>query len=138
MDLGKRAPAMKHNLSLLALLAALVATLVFRPVPTRASDPQPYALEIESTSNDTLDAAIASTSLLSTLHGAAAPPPFALIERARSDIARIQTVLNGRGYYAPHVSVTIAGHDVADPDLPGELDQVPQGSSVPVRVAVAA
>jgi translocation and assembly module TamA len=134
MDLGKRAPAMKHKLTLFALLAALVAG----PVPTRASDPQPYALKIDSTANDTLDEAIASTSLLNSLHGAAPPPPFALIERARSDIARIQAVLNGLGYYAPHLSVTIAGRDVADPDLPGELDKVPQGISVPVHVAVAA
>ncbi|HWA91402.1 MAG TPA: autotransporter assembly complex family protein [Rhizomicrobium sp.] len=124
---------MKNKLILLVLFAALAAG----PLPSEAADPQAYDLKIDATGNAALDEAVAATSLLGTLHGAAPPPPFALIERARSDVGRIETVLNGLGYYKPGVSVAIAGRDTADPDLPKALDAVPQGTSVPVHVVIA-
>lgn len=112
--------------------------VMFLPGPARASDPQPYNIEIQKTGDDQVDEAIAASSLLKSLRTTAPAPPFALVERARGDIGRIEIVLNGLGHYKPSVSISIAGRDVSDPDLPKALDNIAQGVPVDVRVAIVA
>jgi translocation and assembly module TamA len=70
------------------------------------------------------------------LRETAPAPPFGLIARARGDAGRITMVLNSFGYYSAEVSITMAGRELDDPDLPNILDQTPQNSSVNVSVAV--
>jgi translocation and assembly module TamA len=105
---------------------------------TYAADPQPYDLKLESAGDTRLDSAVAASSLLESLRTKASPPPFALVERARNDVVRLETTLNGLGHYKPRVSIAIAGRDISDPDLPATLDAIPQGKSVDVRVAIEA
>ncbi len=116
--------------------ALAICTACLAPLMVRAADPQPYALTIPRTGNDLLDQTIAESSLLEALRTDAPAPPFALIERARGDVGRIEAVLNSFGYYAAHVEISIDGHDVDDPALPGVLDQVPSDNDVQVRVAI--
>ncbi|HEY8948105.1 MAG TPA: autotransporter assembly complex family protein [Rhizomicrobium sp.] len=102
----------------------------------RAADPQPYQVTIASTGIGDLDATLNGSAQLVTLHGKVPVPPFALVERARSDIQRLQTVLDSFGYYDAKIAITVGGHGVNDPDLPAYLDGVPDGTSVDVKVAV--
>lgn len=104
--------------------------------PARAADPQPYQVTIASTGVSDLDATLNASAQLVTLHGKVPVPPFALVERARSDIQRLQTVLDSFGYYDAKIAVTIGGRDVNDPELANYLDSVPDGTSVAVKVAI--
>ncbi|MDE1986593.1 MAG: BamA/TamA family outer membrane protein [Alphaproteobacteria bacterium] len=112
-------------------------TAAFAAAASHAANPQPYTLTISRTGASDLDAAIGASALLSSLRTSAPAAPFALIARARGDIARIETVLNSFGYYAPKISVSIAGHDIGDAELPNILDAVPQDTSVEVKVDIA-
>jgi translocation and assembly module TamA len=123
-----------RSLNLLVLVLACAAAL--SPVLVQAADPQPYTLALDKTGIDTLDETIAGSSQLATLREDAPAAPFALIDRARSDIARIETALNSFGYYKPHVAITVDGLDVGDPALPDRLDNVAQGSSVAIHVTI--
>lgn len=105
-------------------------------VSARAADPQPYTVMIESSVSPEINDLLNSTSLLATLRESAPVPPFGLIARANGDVERLQTVLNSFGYYKPSVIITIEGRALDDPMLPSFLDQVPQGMSVSVQVAI--
>ena len=63
-------------------------------------------------------------------------PPFALVQRAQSDIARLQTVLDSFGYYLNGVTIKIAGRDLDDPELPQILDDAPAQPSAVIAVAI--
>ncbi len=102
-----------------------------------AADPQPYTLVTPETGDDDVDAAIEDSSLLISLRDKTPAPPFALIDRARGDLERIQTVLESFGYYKATVKITIAGHDLADKSLPDVLEKVPQGQSVEIKTEIA-
>ena len=104
--------------------------------PVRAADPQAYTVEISGAPSAEADAALRATSQLVTLQGAGAVPPFALVLRARDDVARLQTALDSFGFYQNKVTVTVAGLSPDDPALPTRLDDLPQGSSAPVKIAV--
>jgi translocation and assembly module TamA len=102
----------------------------------RAADPQPYTVSIASTGNDDLDTTLNDSAQLVTLQGKGRIPPFALVERARSDVPRLKTVLDSFGYYDAKVAMGIDGHDLDDPELAGYLDGVPNGTSVKVKVSI--
>ncbi len=102
-----------------------------------AADPQGYTLSNPETGDDDLDAALRDASLLISLRSKTPTAPFALIERARGDFGRFQTVLESLGYYQGKVTVTIAGRDIADKTLPDLLEKVPQGQTVEVKSDVA-
>jgi translocation and assembly module TamA len=102
----------------------------------RAADPQPYQVVIESTGSSAMDDVLRSSSLLVTLKDEFPVPPFGLIIRATGDIQRWTTALNSFGYYAPRISIMIAGRDVGDQSLPSLLEQTPQGKAVNVNVAI--
>ncbi len=100
----------------------------------RAADPQPYDVHIQGTGVGEMDAVLRSSSQLVGLRDKAPVPPFALVQRARSDIARLQTALDSFGYYLNSVGIRIAGHALDDPELPNILDAAPVK---PVAVEVA-
>ena len=99
-----------------------------------AADPQPYTVAMRGVDNAELSAVLVASSQLFGLRESSPVSPFALIQRARSDIPRIQIALDSRGYYQNQVSVTINGLALTDPGLPANLDQIT--GSVQVRVVV--
>jgi translocation and assembly module TamA len=90
----------------------------------KAADPQPYTVTIATTGVSALDATLNDSAQLVTLHGKGEVPPFALVERARSDIQRLRTALDSFGYYDAKIAIAIDGRDIADPELPTYLDSV--------------
>jgi translocation and assembly module TamA len=107
----------------LALCVTLAAT---GPVdPSRAADPQPYKVTLKPTGESALDAALQGSSTLIALQTSAPVGGFALTERARQDAQRFETALQSFGYYKATVTTTIAGHSLADPQLPTIIDAAP-------------
>ncbi|HEX4174015.1 MAG TPA: autotransporter assembly complex family protein [Acetobacteraceae bacterium] len=90
-----------------------------------AADPQPYSVTLKPTGNKTLDSGLHDASSLISLQDKAPVGGFALVERARQDVDRFQTVLRSYGYYAAKVDLTIAGHPITDPDLPDIVSKLP-------------
>ena len=119
--------------------ACLLATAIAcaRLTQANAADPQPYTVDIAKTGDAAIDGALAGTSSLVTLRKTAPAGPFALVGRARSDAAKLETVLGGFGYYDAKVTVTIDGTDVDDPALPNRIADIPKAQPVKIHVAVA-
>jgi len=115
-------------------IAALAFLLVTGPVA--AADQQTYSVEISGAGSAEVEAALRASSQLVTLAGAGPIPAFALTNRARGDVARIQTALDGFGYYQNSVSIAIAGLSPDDPELPGRLDALAPGTPAVVKIAV--
>lgn len=116
---------------IVALLLVLAA-----PWPGRTADTQHYTVTLEGAGSAEIETTLRASAQLITLQGKVAVPSFALIERARSDVPRLQTALNSFGYYANKVTIRIAGRDLGDPDLPSYLDGVAEGTKVAVTIAV--
>ena len=77
-----------------------------------------------------------ASSQLVTLQKAGGVPPFALVTRARDDVARLQTALDSFGYYQNSVAVTVAGLALDDPELPARLEDMLAGTSAAIKVTV--
>ena len=122
-----------HSLRRYALAVFLSA---LAPGGAMAADPQPYKVTIQSAGSDEIDTVLQSSSQLVSLQDKVPVPPFALVQRARSDIPRFQTALDSFGYYLNTVSIRIAGHPLDDPELAGILDNLPANSPAPVEVAI--
>jgi len=120
------------------LSTALLVTFFGLPLSAVAfaADPQPYSLVNPDTGDDELDQALRDSSLLISLRSRTPAPPFALIDRAREDYGRFQTVLQSFGYYKGNVLITVAGRDIADKALPDILEKTPQGQTVEVKSMV--
>lgn len=116
----------------LVLLSCLLSGLV-APMATQAADPQPYTVAIAPTGDAALDTALTGSSNLVSLREVAPVGPFALVARARDDKGRLETALGSFGYYAPTVTVRIAGKSLDDPTLASEIER----AAGPVAVAVA-
>lgn len=119
--------------SRLAAIALVTATLV-SPEFSLAADPQPYAVDLPSTGEPALDAALRASSVLLSLREKAPVGPFALITRAREDRGRLEAALNSFGYYGSKISVDIAGRPIDDPALPTALDAAK--AEVPVAIHI--
>ncbi len=115
--------------SVLVLLVAGVGA-------ARAADPQPYKVAIQGTGFGDMDGVLRSSSQLASLQDKVPVPPFALVQRAQSDVARFQTALDSFGYYLNGVTIKIAGHELSDPELPEILDAAPGNPPVTVDVAI--
>src|SRR4051812_48058024 len=100
------------------------------------ADQQGYTVEISGAPSSEADAASRASSQLVLLQKAGGVPPFALITRARDDIARLQTALDSFGYYQNSVAIRVAGLDLDDPELPKRLDELPAGTPAPVKVTL--
>lgn len=122
--------------SFLARVSPAMAAIVLVFAAAIGADPQGYTLSNPNTGDDELDTALRASSLLISLRNNTPAPPFALIDRARGDYGRFQTVLESFGYYKGKVSITIAGHDISDKALPDLLEKVPQGQTVEVKSTV--
>lgn len=116
----------------------LVAALAFllAPGPLQAADTQTYSVTVSGTSSAEVEAALRASSQLVTLAGSGPIPAFALVSRARNDLARIQTALDSFGFYQNSVSITVADLALEDPELPARLDGMAQGVAVPVKITV--
>lgn len=99
------------------------------------ADPQPYKVHIAKTSNNALNAMLQGTSNLSALRKSAPVGPFALMGRARSDVDRLQTVLQSFGYYQGRVVITIDSLALDDPNLGEELTNRPPKQDADVSIA---
>ena len=124
---------MRRRRSLL-LASALAAAPT---LSARGADPQPYTVTLAKTGDGTIDAALAASATLLTLRKSAPAGPFALVGRARNDVATLQTVLGGFGYYAATVTVTIDGTPISDPALPDHIAELPKTQSAAIAIAVA-
>jgi translocation and assembly module TamA len=102
----------------------------------RAADPQPYRIELAPTGNGALDSTLKATSQLVALRKSAPVDPFGLIARARSDVARLKSVLESFGYYQSSVSITINGMALDDPKLGDILSALPAGNEALGRVSL--
>ena len=111
------------------------AALIFA-TPTRAADPQPYAVTFVKTGDKALDALAAATSNLASLRLKAPAGPFALVLRARADQDRLQTVLDSAGYYDGSVGITIDGRPIDDPNLPARIAAYSAATPIPVVVTL--
>jgi translocation and assembly module TamA len=118
-----------------AVVAAAVGTLAVTSF-AQAADPLNYTVSFAPTGNGALDAAISGSSQLASLRTRAPAGPFAVVARARQDLPRLTTALESFGYYQSRIGITIAGHGLDDPDLPEELERVPQGGSAAIKVAI--
>lgn len=114
----------------------LAAFAVLLLSAARAADPQGYSLSNPDTGDDAVDAALRDSSLLISLRDKTPAPPFALIDRARGDLGRFQTVMESFGYYKAQIKITIAGRALADKTLPDLLEKVPQGDTVEVKTEI--
>lgn len=112
----------------------LVAATIVSPEFGLAADPQPYAVDLPSTSEPGLDAALRASSVLISLREKAPVGPFALITRAREDRGRLAAALDSFGYYGSKISVDIAGRSIDDATLPTALDAAT--AEVPVTIHI--
>lgn len=118
----------------LAALATIALLAVLRA--SRAADPQPYTFSLASTGDARLDKALRDASRLAALRQSSQVGPFPLQARARGDVDRFQSVLQGLGHYAAHVTIMVDSLNLDDPALPARLDQVPDGQAVPIAVTI--
>src|SRR5690349_18242005 len=116
--------------------ALVVATAMLVLPVARAADPQAYTVAIASTDDRPLDAALKAASQLESLQAAGAIAPFALVERAQQDVERLQTVLQGFGYYQGKVTITIDDRPLDDPGLPDQIESLPADKNASVAVAM--
>jgi translocation and assembly module TamA len=117
-----------------SVLALMFAVTAFGSL-AHAADPQPYRVEIASVGNSEMDATLKATSDLQSLRGTAPVSPFGLIARARSDVDRLTTTLEGFGYYQCRIAIKINGMMVNNPGLGDALSALPKGTDA--RVAVS-
>ncbi len=118
------------------LLRFVLSALLLAACPARAADPQPYKVTIAATGDKSLDDALSSGSQLASLAEKAPVGPFALITRAKSDVERLQKVLESFGYYQSRIAISVDGVPVDDPSLVDRLNGVPAGSSVEAKIAI--
>jgi translocation and assembly module TamA len=110
---------------LLALLASQAA---------HAADPQPYRVDLASTGDGTMDAALRATSDLIALRSGAPVSPFGLIARARAEVDRLKTVMESYGYYQSAVTISIEGLGLSSPGLADALNALPKGQNARVSI----
>jgi translocation and assembly module TamA len=99
-----------------------------------AADPQPYRVDLVSTGNGAIDAALRATSDLVALRSGAPVSPFGLIARARAEVDRLKTVMESYGYYQSAVTITIEGMGLSSPGLADALNALPKGQNARVSI----
>jgi translocation and assembly module TamA len=117
------------------MIAAMAAFLLISAAGL-AADPQGYTVSIPDTGDDQVDSTLRDSSLLLSLRTKVPASPFAVIDRARGDYGRFETVLQSFGYYKAKIAISIAGKDLNDKALPDVLEKVPAGQDVGAKVAI--
>lgn len=123
--------AVRHALPLLLGLLLLAWAIPASP----AAEPQPYTVKLKPTGDKPMDKALHDASMLISLEKKAPVGGFALVERARQDETRFQTVLQSFGYYKASIAISIGGHRLANINLPNLIDRLPAKPPVPVDVS---
>src|SRR5271155_3582824 len=103
----------------------------------RAADSQSYKVELAPTGDGAMDGTLHATSDLVSLRSSAPVSPYGLIARARSDVDRLETVLESYGYYQSKVTMKIDGLALNDPGLAEELAALPKKHDARVQVSFA-
>lgn len=93
-----------------------------------------YQVKFAPSGDAKLDGLLKQTSSLESLRTKLPPAPFALIGRAKADMARGLTVLHSQGYDAGQVDVTINGKALNDPALLTALTAAPASETAIVEV----
>ena len=114
------------------LILPLLAALLVGPCPVLAADPQPYTVTLQPSGNTALDQALHDVSQLVSLRETAPVGPFALVTRAREDVARFQTALRSFGYHKGQTTLTIDGRSLDDMELLDLLARASAKAPVPV------
>jgi translocation and assembly module TamA len=115
---------------------AFGAFLCATPWSARAADPLPYTVTLATTGIGPLDAALKGSLRLIALRARAPAGPFAVISRARQDVARLTEALESFGYYRSHATITVAGLALDDPALPDRLESRPADPPAPIAIAI--
>jgi translocation and assembly module TamA len=115
-----------------SLAMTLCATLA-----AHAADPQPYRVDLASTGDGGIDAALRSTSELLSLRDGAPVSPFGLIARARGEVDRLKTVVESFGYYESKVTIKIESAGLNSPGLAETLTALPKGQEARVDISFA-
>lgn len=105
------------------------------PSCVQAADPQAYNVDIASTNDAAMDAALHATSELSSLRTAAPVSPFGLIARALGETERLKIVLESFGFYQSTVSIKIDGMSLNSAGLADALNALPKGSDAQLAVS---
>ena len=119
-----------------AVWASTAVFAISLATPSHAADPQPYDVTFAKTGDASIDKLAKVTSNLVSLRTKAPAGPFALVLRARSDQDRLQTVLNSAGYYDGHVTITIDGKALDDPNLPQTIANYSGATPIPIAVTM--
>lgn len=120
---------------LILTVVALAVILAAAPAcPALAADPQSYSVKFDDTGTAALDRALRDASLLRSLRSSAPVSPLGLIERARADEDRLDSVLQGFGYYLGSTRISIAGRRPDDPELASLLENLPAGQETNVDI----
>jgi len=109
-----------------------VLLLIAPASTTRAADPMPYDVTLDTTGDTAIDKVLHDASTLISLQKSAPVGPFALAARARDDGTRFDAALHSFGYYQAQVDLTINGQKLDDPGLVAALDAAP--ATPPVKV----
>src|SRR5580658_10175622 len=94
-----------------------------------------YRIEIGSVGNRDMDVTLKTTSDLQSLRRTAPVSPFGLIARARGEVDRLKTVLEGFGYYQSNVTIRIDGLLIDNPSLSEALTALPKGTKAQVVIS---
>ena len=119
----------------IARICVLIAITLGTMQWARAADPVSYRVDLDSTGDGNMDAAVRATSELLSLRGGAPVSPFGLIARARGEVERLKSVIESYGYYQSAVTIKIEGEGLSSPGLAEALAALPQGQDA--RVAVS-
>jgi translocation and assembly module TamA len=104
-------------------------------VPAWAADPQSYKVRLEGPVAHDIASTLSASSDLVSLRKSAPVSPLGLVLRARSDMARLKTVLESYGYYQSAVTATIDGEPLTSADLSDKLAAMPAGKEAAVVVS---
>jgi translocation and assembly module TamA len=129
-----REPMIRHDRHKIRYLLWIAPAFVLSPACVRAANPQPYKVIFKPSGDKKLDSLLKATSDLATLRKKLPVGPFALIGRAEADEKKFITVLQSLGYDSGSTRITIEGHALSDPALPGLLRRAPKAPPVPITV----
>ncbi len=120
-------------------LSSFVAVALLVPLAPRvhAADALRYTVVLAPTGQAELDAAARDSATLEQLRDAGDVSPATLIARARTDAGRLSDAMRSLGHYAGTIHITLAGHDLNDPELGDALEAWPADQEVAVVIDLA-
>ncbi len=116
--------------------ACLLSLLLACSGSVLAADAPFYDLTIKPTGVNEMDQALLDASLLASLREEAPAGAFALVARASNDVARLDAVLRGFGYYDALIDIRLDDHPLDEPDLVARLEDRPGQSPIPIQVSI--